>query len=100
MATWKKADEWISSEDFGDGNPISANITAVDKRDGKYGAECVLYVRIREGLPQETTKAFSVFKKNLNVLIDKFGEEDGAWIGRTITIKATQEGKKTIKDII
>lgn len=100
MATWQKEISWISAEDFKE-NPISANITAVGRDKGQYGDVCTITLRIRQGLADEDTKRFSVYKKNLNWLIDHFGEDDSKWIGRTITIKSSNpSGSKIVKELI
>ena len=101
MTTWKKDLNWIGAEDFKE-NPLSANITAVERAKGRYDRdECILTLRLHEGLPEEDTKQFSVFKRNLNWLIEHFGGDDAKWIGRTITLKASNpSGSKLIKELV
>jgi hypothetical protein len=99
MTLWKRSVDWISKADFTE-NPVSGNITAVERTDGKYGAECTVTVRLQHGTANERVRTFSAFKKNLNWLIEHFGDDDADWIGRTITLKCYTQGDKEIKELI
>lgn len=90
--------EWIESGDFQNANPMPARITAVETKPNSWGkTDYLLYVR-NESTGQ--IKAMSIYKKNLNVLIDKYGTDTELWLGKLIQISSiTLDDNKSIREI-
>jgi len=90
---------WLSDEMFLNANPIAATITAVEERLNQWkNTEYVLYVRDNSN---NSIFSLSLYKDNLNRLIQTFTDNSDLWIGKIILIgqQETPQGKK-IRTII
>lgn len=82
---------WIQDSDFSDKNPIDAEIVDLVK-GGKNDSENILQFRTSKGLRQ-----MSIYRENLNLLINTWGEESESWKGHRIRIMQftnAADGKK------
>lgn len=86
---------WVSDEDFKESNPIHGTITTVESIKGKFGNDIVLFVDFGKHI-----KSLSLYKKNLNVLIDKFGEETDNWKGQKVSLTRIETvGGKVLREL-
>jgi hypothetical protein len=86
---------WVSDEDFKESNPLHGKITTVEKVKGKFGDDILLFIDLGKDI-----KTLSIYKKNLNVLIQKFGNETNDWKGKDVTIKRIETlGGKVIREL-
>jgi hypothetical protein len=94
----EKQTEWIETGDFELCNPMPARITALESNPNKWGKQdYVLYVRNESN---GVIKAMSIFKGNLNRLIEKYGNDTDQWMGKLIQITLTDNLQgKNIKEI-
>jgi hypothetical protein len=79
----KKVDNWIGDIDFVTTNPLNATITDITTGMNKWEkTEYQMYIK----LDSEQIKKTSLRGQNLNNLVDKFGTDSAAWIGKRIQI--------------
>ena len=91
----KRKPVWLKSEMFSLANPHPFRITDLQQTTGKFGNEDYLLF-VSSELSGDIIQ-LSLWGKNLNILIDKFGEDSTNWNGKKISI--AQEQDVTGKDI-
>lgn len=92
---------WISADFFSAANPHPVRITDVVQRDSQFSkGKTDTLVFIKSELSGDIVVT-SIFKKNKNILIDKFGDDTDKWIGKVISIKQTEEvGGQITRDMV
>ena len=86
----KKAENWIGDADFIAANPFSAVITDITTGLNKWNkTEYQMFIRLEDN----TIKKLSLRGQNLNNLVDSFGTESSAWIGKSVRISRFQDIK-------
>lgn len=73
-----KTYNWLPASLFEKANPLNAIILGVENSTD----DTLLRLSIDKEVYQ-----MSLWGKNLNVLIDKFGDEDTAWLGKSIQLQ-------------
>lgn len=91
-----KADtNWVEDRLFRSANPHPFEVTAVEMRDVQGGKkDLVLFMR---SMIDSEIYGISIWKKNKNTMINRFGDDTDAWIGKRISISQItdpNDGKK------
>jgi hypothetical protein len=92
-----KVVSWIGDSDFEKQNPIVGKITAIEEGKNKWGKpEFELHLGMENG----NIRQISLFGDNRNNLVDKFGTDSTAWIGKSVQVtQLTDLAGKKIKQI-
>lgn len=93
----EKGMNWLSSADFANGM-LPATITDLVVSKNKWNKDdYILFFKVPSGL----VKSMSIYKDNLALLIDKFGDESEQWINKKIIINEVEDMDlgKTIRTI-
>lgn len=97
----KKSENWLNDDCFIAANPFSAVITDITTGLNKWNkTEYQMFFRPENGDAKDIKKT-SLRGQNLNNLVDAFGTESSAWIGKSIRLSRFQDIKtqKTVTEI-
>jgi hypothetical protein len=81
--------KFVKLEDLLGKPPLRDQIAVVKVEDGKFGERVVLVF--------ESGRELSLNKTSVGVLMKEFGEEDDAWVGRTVEVYAGEVETKSGK---
>lgn len=86
---------WINSEVAKDKNPVEATIVQLNSEKNSKGyIDYILDLKIGDCI-----YSMSVYGKNLNTIVDKFGENEALWVGKEIRILFESKQGKAIRTI-